>query len=175
MANAMASGKATNPTVIPAIRSDTNFLRSYVRRKITDFGSQESMSIFIIEKEEKLLCVDFTSETVPDFGEIRRVAYFAQCNQFESKERFQTAVFVAVAGFHRSVGLRAAATSSRRLTRVVCGACLTMSGVSAASLAMFFIASMKRSHSSFDSDSVGSIISAPGTMRGNAVVYGWKP
>src|SRR5258708_10498209 len=31
------------------------------------------------------------------------------------------------------------------------------------------------SHSSFDSDSVGSIINAPGTINGNAVVYGWNP
>ena len=41
--------------------------------------------------------------------------------------------------------------------------------------AMERIASINKSHSCFDSDSVGSIIIAPGTMSGNAVVYGWNP
>src|SRR5215467_10963985 len=82
---------------------------------------------------------------------------------------------LAAGGFQRRIGLRAAVVSSRRRTRVVCGADLTTSGEVAASSAMLFMAAMKRSHSSRDSDSVGSIISAPGTMSGNAVVYGWKP
>ena len=73
------------------------------------------------------------------------------------------------------MGFLAAPTSSRRRTRVVCGAVLTSSGFVAASSAIERMASMKRSHSSRDSDSVGSIISAPGTISGNAVVYGWKP
>src|SRR5204863_6924916 len=76
------------------------------------------------------------------------------------------------AGFQRKIGLRAAPTSSRRRTRVVCGAVFTISGFVAASSAMAFMASMKRSHSSLDSDSVGSIIIAPATISGNAVVYG---
>src|SRR6267143_1092447 len=62
-----------------------------------------------------------------------------------------------MAGFQRSIGLRAAPTSSSRRTRVVCGAVFTISGFVAASSAMDFIASMKRSHSDLDSDSVGSI------------------
>src|SRR5262249_29414411 len=85
------------------------------------------------------------------------------------------AALLALAGVQRRIGLRAAPTSSRRRTRVECGAFFVISGVCAASSAIDFIASMKRSHSSFDSDSVGSIMSAPGTISGNAVVYGWKP
>src|SRR4029077_7134 len=73
-------------------------------------------------------------------------------------------------GFQRRTGLRAAPTSSKRPTRVECGAVFTKSGCVADSSAIEFIASMKRSHSSLDSDSVGSIIMAPGTMSGNAVV-----
>src|SRR5437879_1028689 len=73
-------------------------------------------------------------------------------------------------GFQRRMGLRAAPTSSRRPTRVECGAVFTRSGSAAASSAIERMASMNRSHSSLDSDSVGSIIMAPGTMRGNAVV-----
>src|SRR5215469_13923732 len=73
-------------------------------------------------------------------------------------------------GLQRRMGLRAAVTSSRRLTRVECGAVLTISGFVAASSAIERIASTNRSHSCFDSDSVGSIISAPGTISGNAVV-----
>ncbi len=45
-----------------------------------------------------------------------------------------------------------------------------ISGLVSASSAIERIASMNRSHSSFDSDSVGSIIIAPGTISGNAVV-----
>src|SRR5262249_37216182 len=74
--------------------------------------------------------------------------------------------------FHLNTGLRAAVVSSRRPTRVECGAVFTSSGVVAASSAIERIASTNRSHSCFDSDSVGSIIIAPGTMSGNAVVYG---
>src|SRR5207245_2614803 len=73
-------------------------------------------------------------------------------------------------GFQRRTGLRAAPTSSRRPTRVECGAVFTKSGCVAASSAIERMASIKRSHSSLDSDSVGSIIIAPGTMSGNAVV-----
>ena len=46
-------------------------------------------------------------------------------------------------GFQRSTGLRAAPTSSRRPTRVECGAVLTMSGVAAASSAIERMASTK--------------------------------
>src|ERR1700691_132835 len=80
------------------------------------------------------------------------------------------AALIYWAGFHRRIGLRAAATSSRRPTRVEWGAVFTRSGVASASAAMERIASMNRSHSCFDSDSVGSIIMAPGTMSGKAVV-----
>src|SRR4029077_3425816 len=76
------------------------------------------------------------------------------------------------AGFQRKIGLRAAPTSSRRRTRVVCGAVFTISGFVAAFSARAFIASINKSHSSLDSDSVGSIIIAPATINGNAVVYG---
>src|ERR1700694_5944528 len=62
-----------------------------------------------------------------------------------------------VAVFQRKIGLRASPTSSRRRTRVVCGSVFTISGFVAASSAMAFIASMKRSHSFLDSDCVGSI------------------
>src|SRR5579872_720096 len=78
-------------------------------------------------------------------------------------------------GFQRSTGLRAAVVSSMRETRVLCGALNTTSGVSSTSFAIDFMASMKRSSSSLDSLSVGSIISAPGTISGNDVVYGWNP
>src|ERR1700728_207176 len=73
-------------------------------------------------------------------------------------------------GFQRRIGLRAAATSSRRPMRVECGAVFTNSGFVSASAAIERIASIKKSHSSLDSDSVGSIIMAPGTISGNAVV-----
>ncbi len=82
----------------------------------------------------------------------------------------QSAALGELFGFQRSTGLRAAPTSSSRPTRVECGAVFTSSGSLAASSAMERMASMNRSHSSFDSDSVGSIISAPGTIKGNAVV-----
>src|SRR6185312_15291930 len=75
-----------------------------------------------------------------------------------------------VVGFHRRTGLRAAAVSSRRETRVECGAVLTSSGSPSTSWAIERIASRNKSSSSFDSLSVGSIIMAPGTISGNAVV-----
>src|SRR5260370_22332532 len=78
------------------------------------------------------------------------------------------------AGFQRKMGLRAAPTSSRRRTRVVCGAVFTNSGFLAASAAMAFIASMKRSHSSLDSDSVVSNNIAPATIRAKPLVHGAK-
>ena len=40
MANAIASGRATRPTVTPARRSATNASREYVLSSRTDFGSQ---------------------------------------------------------------------------------------------------------------------------------------
>src|ERR1700691_2341969 len=86
----------------------------------------------------------------------------------------RTAALIYSAGFQRRIGLRAAATSSRRPTRVECGAVFTRSGVASASAAIERIAAMNRSPSCFDSDSVGSIIKAPGTISGKAVVYGWK-
>src|SRR5262252_2704906 len=78
-------------------------------------------------------------------------------------------------GFQRSTGFLAAAVSSSRETRVVCGASSTVCGSSSTSCAIDFMASTKRSISSLDSLSVGSIIKAPGTINGNAVVYGWNP
>src|SRR3984893_14330162 len=76
----------------------------------------------------------------------------------------------AFSGFQRSTGLRAAAVSSRREMRVLCGASSTNCGSSSTSSAIDFMASMNRSSSSLGSLSVGSIISAPGTISGNAVV-----
>src|SRR6476661_9929224 len=38
----MASGKATKPTVIPAMTSFKNLLKLYSRRQMTDLGSQRS-------------------------------------------------------------------------------------------------------------------------------------
>ena len=43
IANAIARGNATRPTVTPASRSSRNLCRSYVRRNKTDFGSQLSL------------------------------------------------------------------------------------------------------------------------------------
>src|SRR5262249_11172268 len=43
MANAIARGNATRPTVTPAIRSSRNLCRSYVLSKRADFGSQFSL------------------------------------------------------------------------------------------------------------------------------------
>ena len=77
---------------------------------------------------------------------------------------------VQTAGFHRKTGFLAAAVSSNRETRVECGASSTVCGSSSTSSAIDFIASMNRSISYFDSLSVGSIMSAPGTINGNAVV-----
>src|ERR1700680_1629561 len=73
-------------------------------------------------------------------------------------------------GFQRKIGFRAAAVSSSRETRVECGASSTSCGSSCTSSAIDVIASMNRSISSLDSLSVGSIIIAPGTINGNAVV-----
>src|SRR5215813_12500651 len=75
-------------------------------------------------------------------------------------------------GFQRNTGLRAAAVSSNRETRVVCGAVLTSSGSSSASSAIDFIASTNKLNSSRDSLSVGSIINAPCTTSGKETVYG---
>ncbi len=47
MANAIAKGRATSPTVIPARRSDTNIRLVYDLRQSTDFGSQLFMSTFL--------------------------------------------------------------------------------------------------------------------------------
>src|SRR5215831_21316507 len=73
-------------------------------------------------------------------------------------------------GFHLSTGFLAAAVSSSLDTRVECGAACTICGSSSTSSAIDFMASMNRSISSFDSLSVGSIIMAPGTISGKAVV-----
>src|SRR5437588_1736751 len=73
-------------------------------------------------------------------------------------------------GFQRSTGLRAAAVSSSRQSRVECGASSTIWVSSSTSCAIDFIASMNKSSSALSSLSVGSIISAPGTISGNAVV-----
>src|SRR5262245_27926436 len=69
-------------------------------------------------------------------------------------------------GFHRSMGLRAAAASSSLPIRVVWGADLTSSGSASASRAIDFMASMNKSSSSRPSLSVGSIIIAPGATSG---------
>src|ERR1700680_910363 len=90
--------------------------------------------------------------------------------RYKSYVRSQPADSAEDLGFQRRMGFRAAVTSSRRPTRVECGAVFTKSGCVAASSAIDFIASMKRSDSSLDSDSVGSIILAAGTMSGDAVV-----
>src|SRR4051794_27674763 len=60
----------------------------------------------------------------------------------------------------------AAFTSSSRLTGRRCGASLRISGSRAASAAIFSIASQKASSVSFGSVSVGSIMSASGTISG---------
>src|SRR5579863_70647 len=73
-------------------------------------------------------------------------------------------------GFQRRTGLRAADASSRRPIRVVWGALSTVSGSSCASWAIDKSASMKASSSSRLALSVGSIIMAPGTIRGKDVV-----
>src|SRR5437016_4714684 len=87
--------------------------------------------------------------------------------------RFQSAVLVrGCSGVHRSTGRRAAVTSSTRLVRVLCGALRTISGSVSTSCAIEIMASAKRSSSSLLSVSVGSIISAPSTMRGRLTVYG---
>src|SRR5262249_29547920 len=69
-------------------------------------------------------------------------------------------------GLQRRTGLRAASASSSREILVECGADLTISGLVAASSAMAFMASTKLSRVSTDSVSVGSIIKAPGTIKG---------
>lgn len=43
IANAIARGKATKPTVMPAIRSSRNLWELYVRKERIDFGSQLSL------------------------------------------------------------------------------------------------------------------------------------
>lgn len=42
IANAIASGNATSPTVTPAMRSDTNFFALYCRRHRIDLGTKAS-------------------------------------------------------------------------------------------------------------------------------------
>src|SRR5262245_24722694 len=69
-------------------------------------------------------------------------------------------------GRHRSTGRRAARVSSRRPTRVVCGAWRTRSGSVRASVAIARMAAMNSSRVSRDSVSVGSIMSAPFTTSG---------
>src|SRR5450756_3249579 len=69
---------------------------------------------------------------------------------------------------------RAVAASSSRPTGVVCGADVTIPGDVSHSFAIAIIASANASSSSFPSDSVGSIMRAPGTMCGNDIVGGWN-
>src|SRR5262245_14736896 len=76
------------------------------------------------------------------------------------------------AGCHRSTGLRAAAVSSNRPTRVRCGAVFTSSGFVSHSSAIARIDAMKRSSSSRLSVSVGSAMIAPAAMSGNDIVGG---
>src|SRR6267142_1766304 len=87
-----------------------------------------------------------------------------------SRRPYGCQIYGQAFGFQRNTGFLAAPTSSRRPTRVECGAVFTNSGFVAASSAIERMASMKKSHSCRDSDSVGSIIMAPGTINGNAVV-----
>src|ERR1035438_10348444 len=82
----------------------------------------------------------------------------------------KSAINNQLSGFQRNTGFLAAAVSSNRDTRVVCGASSTVCGSSSTSSAIDFIASINRSISSLDSLSVGSIMSSPGTISGNAVV-----
>src|SRR3954463_14319639 len=70
----------------------------------------------------------------------------------------------------RTIGFRAAVTSSTRLVRVVCGAPVSFSGSSSTSFAIEIMASMNKSNSCFDSVSVGSIMSAPCTINGKLTV-----
>src|SRR5437660_1470482 len=70
------------------------------------------------------------------------------------------------AGRHRRFGWRAASVWSRRRTEVVTGASRMSSGLFSASPAIWIIASQKASSVSFDSVSVGSIMSASSTIRG---------
>src|SRR5579871_2103624 len=83
----------------------------------------------------------------------------------------QSAALLAVDWrFQRTMGLRAAVTSSTRLVRVRCGAFKTSSGFSSTSLAIEMSASTNRSSSLLPSVSVGSIIMAPRTIRGKLTV-----
>src|SRR5579864_5981232 len=58
---------------------------------------------------------------------------FAPSASFAVKMDFYSPALFAEAGFHLSIGFLAAAVSSSRFTRVVCGAFLTNSGSSSAS------------------------------------------
>ncbi len=69
-------------------------------------------------------------------------------------------------GVHRSRGWRAASVWSSRRTGVVTGASWTSCGFDSASRAIWIMASQNSSSVSFDSVSVGSIISASSTMSG---------
>src|SRR6185436_16633525 len=77
--------------------------------------------------------------------------------------------------FHVSRSSRAAFTSSRRLTGVVCGALLTRSGEASASWRTACIAVTNASSVSLDSVSVGSMSRHSGTSNGKYVVGAWKP
>src|SRR5262249_61114099 len=76
---------------------------------------------------------------------------------------------VSGGGVHLSRGWRAAPVWSSRRTGVVTGASWIRWGFSCASRAIWIIASQNSSSVSFDSVSVGSIISASSTMRGKYV------
>src|SRR5580765_1900591 len=97
-----------------------------------------------------------------------------QIEKLGANRRLQSAIYNEIcnsyqAGFHRRTGFLAAVVSSRRDTRVECGASSTVCVSSSTSRAIDFMASTNRSISSFDSLSVGSIIRAPGTISGKAV------
>src|ERR1700761_1488076 len=111
--------------------------------------------------------VDYTTADTVDHPPID--AYSAALYHSFAGVSISTGVEAAGA-FQRSTGLRAALVSSRRGVRVGGGGEITSAGFSSTSRAIWRMASTNRSSSSRDSLSVGSIISAPGTISGNDVV-----
>src|SRR5262249_16503495 len=78
-------------------------------------------------------------------------------------------------GFHVRSSCRAARTSSRRRTGMVCGALVTRPGSCSASFWICDMAVTKASSTSRLSVSVGSISRHSGTSSGKYVVGAWKP
>src|SRR2546427_408816 len=76
---------------------------------------------------------------------------------------------------HLRTGFRAAVTSSSRARGALCGAAFTDAGSLSTRSAIRFIAAANASSVSRGSVSVGSIISASGTISGKYTVGGWKP